>query len=140
MNIFMKIAGIIGDSTVEGHIGDIELLSFAFDRSQRQGKGAPALPPPGSTAARDVYVIIHTGPVSNALFTACAGRKTFQSVVIMFEQSIGSDINQPVLTYLLKNVSIDAFQTDTSGIKPTDSIGFHFESMTVKHGRYAASY
>lgn len=141
MNMFMKIAGIIGDSKVDGHIGDIELLSLAFDQSQRQGPVTPALPSPGNTAARDVYVTIQSGPVSNALFTACAANKTFPSVVIMFERSSGGDKPQPVSTYLLKNVFVSAFQSDpTAGSKPTDSIGFHFETMVVKHGAHAVTY
>jgi type VI protein secretion system component Hcp len=118
--LFLRLPGITGSSTVEGHVGDIEIVSFSAAVSARRGVGA---------TCSDLSVNKFVDSTSPLLIgDTLAGVDFPQATLIFAVEALGSAVD--VYTIKLNNASIVSVQN--SGISgagfPTESVALHATS------------
>jgi type VI secretion system secreted protein Hcp len=151
---FLKIDGIMGGSTRQGHEGEIELNSFSFGLTNTGSSGTG-----GGEAGRVVFQDFHftskVGVQSPQLFLACASGKILPSGILTLDAAsksgkLAPDFKLTFSELLLTEYKVmdivslkleDAVSSEggliTSG--PEDSASFSFGRVEVSSGGAAAS-
>jgi type VI protein secretion system component Hcp len=117
---FMKFPPLIGDSTVEGHVGEIELLSYTQTA--------------GAAACFKVAVVKNLDSSSPALAAFAISNQVFAQVTIMLTR-ITQGAVVPVFTALLSNVVVGTVELVEVDGGPTPT-----ERVTLKPQRIELSF
>ncbi|NUR47986.1 MAG: type VI secretion system tube protein Hcp [Hamadaea sp.] len=128
--IFLKIAGIPGDSTDPKHSGEIELESFSFGVTNNGSGGGGAGGGSGKAVFGDLMVTKRADSASPKLFLAAANGTHLATAVLTVEKSRRAPM--PYLTITLEEVLVSSFQTgdDNGGDTPYESIAFNYGKLT----------
>ncbi|RMF88171.1 MAG: type VI secretion system tube protein Hcp [Nitrospinota bacterium] len=128
---FLKIDGIVGESTDDQHGGEIELLSYSHGMSQpssiASGTG-------GRTAERvsmsDFSVMKVVDKASPHIAQACCDGRHIPKVTIVLCEASGE--KHTFMEYLLEDVIISSVQSSGSqgGDKPLESVTFNFGKIS----------
>ncbi len=138
---FLKIDGLVDDSVVAGHVGEIELYSFSW------GASSPA-PPLGATGAgvgagkvsiSSFNLMKKADQISPALFLACAKGTHYKSATVTMVKPTGSPAGgagtAPFIEYDLSDVVVESIQwSGSSGgdDNPTESVSLAFTKVVYK--------
>ena len=153
LDAFLKLEGITGESTAEGHRGEIELDSFSFGLTNteggREGRGE------GRVVFQDFHFTSKVGKHSPQLFLACAkGQSILKGWLTLDSVSkVGKLV--PDLKITFDNVFISEYKVmDIASLKledavspqgglitsgPEDSASFSFSRVEVSSGGAAAT-
>jgi type VI secretion system secreted protein Hcp len=130
--IYMKIEGIDGDVTVQGHEKEIELHSFQFGVSR--SLTAPTGGQDRESSAPSISEITVTKTMDKAspkLFgEALVG--TGKNVEIFFVLT-GQDKVLTYAKYTLENCMISSYSVSSGGDRPMESLSLNFEKITFEH-------
>ena len=128
--IFLKIAGIQGDSTDPKHQGEIEIDSYSFGVSNNGGGTGGGGGGTGKAVFQDLLVTKRADSASPKLFQACAEGLHFATAVLTVEKARRAPM--PFLVVTLENVMISSFQTgdDNGGDSPFESVSLNFTKIT----------
>jgi type VI secretion system secreted protein Hcp len=134
---FVKIDGLVDDSVVAGHVGEIEVYSFSW------GASSPT-PPLGATGAGKVSissfnVMKKADQVSPSLFLACAKGTHYKTATVTMVKPTGSPAGgagtAPFIEYDFSDVVVESIQwSGSSGgdDTPTESVSLVFTRVVYK--------
>ena len=124
--IFVKIAGIDGESTQKGHEGEIEAFNFSetFRQSASSATGvAGGKFPPGPVVFSKVQ-----GKASIRLYEKCATGSHIPNVTIELWRQAGDGKTVKFYAITLKNVLVSAVNDQSSGDSLIEEVQLVFES------------
>jgi type VI secretion system secreted protein Hcp len=132
---FLKIDGLVDNSTVVGHVGEIEVLSFSW------GASNPAPAPGGGGGAGKVSlssfnIMKLADQVSPALFLACAKGSHYKTATVTLVKAAGpSGGSTPFIEYDFTDVVVESIQWSGStggDDTPTESVSLAFTKAVYK--------
>lgn len=124
VDYFLKIDGIEGESTADGHKGEIEIQSFSWGVTRSPGSSSPVLV--------DISVAKGIDKSSTKLMEVCArGQHIPKAVLTCRKAGGGADYYKVTL----ENVLISSYQTggSSSDVVPTDQISFNFTKIEFEY-------
>lgn len=144
-DVFLKLEGINGESTVRNHEGEIELDSFSFGLTNTGESGDS-----GRAVFQDFHFTSKVGKHSPQLFMACAQGKRIVSGFLTLDSvsKVGKLVQDLKITF--ENVVISEYKVmDIASVKledavsqegglitsgPEDSASFSFSKVVVSSG------
>ncbi len=138
MPIYLKIAGVDGESRIAGHEKEIEVSSLQF------GAGAAIDTTSAGWAGGRVSMseITITKQLDNSstilLQKICAGTH-YEKATFTFTKH-GTDAagaNEAYLTMVLEHCFISGFSLSSGGERPSESVSMAFKKINVKYGTQA---
>jgi type VI secretion system secreted protein Hcp len=125
-NMFLKIAGIDGESRDKDHPDWIEVESFYMSTSQTWIGGLNQL-------VIDISISKVMDKSTPKIMEKCANFEVIPSLVLEFCQATGD--KGLFCEYELSDVIVSSYQTsgDTSDIKPSETVTFSFGSIKVTY-------
>ncbi len=131
---FLTIQGISGESTADGHTGDIDVFSVKLGVNQRGitdfGGGAGV----GKSTFLPIVVFKNVDTSSPALFLACASGKHIPQAKLT---AIKAGANQPYLTITLTDVLVSSLNNESAD---TDGVTTVLESLSLNFSKIEFSY
>lgn len=135
MAIYLKVDGIDGDVTAEGHEQWIECSSMQFGvgrgihtptgSSQERESSAPSVSEVSVTKAMDL--------ATPMIFSeSCVGKS--KEVKIDLIQT--GEALETYMSYTLTNALISGYSVSTSGERPSESLSFNFTKIEMKYTPY----
>lgn len=135
-DIYMKIEGIEGESTAEGHKNEVELLSWSFGASNATSvtPGKTGLSA-GRANVQDFAATKRTDKTTPPLFKACVTGKDIPKVTVSVRKATGDGGQADFLVYTFTNVMISSLQMGGSNSDdiPVESVTFAFAKVEVKY-------
>ena len=148
VDYFLKIDGVDGESTEDGHVGEIEILSWSWgetnDSARATGGGGGA----GKVSLQDFHFSMEYEKASPKLMEALADGKHFPGAVLTLRSTPdhppapGSDEVPPSIKpveYLkikMTDILISSYQTGGSSgsdVVPVDQISLNFAKITFEY-------
>jgi type VI secretion system secreted protein Hcp len=146
-DVFLKLDGIQGESTVKGHEGEIELDSFSFGLTNPAAGGRPVF--------QDFRFTSKVGKHTPQLFLACAQGAKIRTGLFTLDSVSGGGTLVPDLKIVFETVLITEHKImDIASLKledavspqgglitsgPEDSASFSFGRVTISSGGKFAS-
>jgi type VI secretion system secreted protein Hcp len=135
-DLFIKIGDIAGESTQDGHVGEIELLSWSWGATQSGSTQSIS----GSAAGKvNVHDLTFTKLVDCAtpnIVKAVCGGTAFPLALLVCEKSAGAGKKPvPYLKIKLKNVLVSSHAISGSHGSQT-----HTETVTLNFGSIETTY
>lgn len=134
--IFLKLAGIEGESQNDRHKGGIELLSWSWGASFTApggGGGGGA----GKATVQDLSLTKHTDTATPKILEAAIKGKVLRSAVLSVDT--GGEVPQTYLKITMTDVLVTNIQTSqSSGDRPMDSVSLNFSRIVWEHRRQNA--
>ena len=130
---YLEIDGIDGESTDQGHQGEIELNSWSWGESQvstHGGGGGGA----GKVSMQDFHFTMDTSKASPKLMLAVATGEHFKKATLV-ARKMENDRPQEYLVITLTDVMVSSYQIagDGTGIVPTDQISLNFSKIEFEY-------
>ena len=127
---FLKIDGIPGESVVEGHEGEIEVLSWSFGASNQTSVGSSGMSA-GKVKMNDFTVLAMSGKATPKLFEATAQGKVIPSATL----TGSTDDGHTFITWELRNVIVSSFKVrhEGAGTPWMGDLRFAFGQILVTH-------
>ena len=117
VSIFLKLDGIEGESTDEGHQNEIKLTSFSFTAFNSSSyNNASKTVSKGQANMGDIAGTMEVDKTSVSLFKACASGKVIPKGVISFQSNVGDDKKIDFLKYELDNVVVNTYNFSASSM------------------------
>jgi type VI secretion system secreted protein Hcp len=139
VDYFLKVDGVDGESTVEGHVGELEVSAWSWGESNTtsaaHGGGAGA----GRVSMQDFHVTLKSGRASPKLFLACASGRHIREAVLTARKA--GERPQEFLTYRLTDVLVSSYQIAgdaPSQDRPGDEIALAFGRIELEYRPQAA--
>ncbi|MGF1579069.1 MAG: Hcp family type VI secretion system effector [Gemmataceae bacterium] len=135
VDYFLKIPGIEGESTDEGHGGEIEVQSWSWGEtnsatheSGTTGGGA------GRVAVQDFTFTMEANKATPVLMQYCATGKHITEEVVLTCRRAGEE-QQEYFFIKMKNVYVTSYQTGGSSgdIVPIDAITLNFGAIMLEY-------
>ncbi len=129
IDMFLKIDGIEGESTDEGHEGEIQVesLQWGVDNKVKNRGGGGG---PGKVTIQDLSFLIEFEKASPKLMEACAEGKQIPEAVLTLRK--GS--NDKYLTITLTDVIISSYETETSmKTAQLDKVSLNFSKIEFEY-------
>lgn len=127
MSLFLKLDGVLGESRVPEHIGEIELLSFKFNDQSPSPFAYGGGGSQGKLIFKEAHFKKLQDTISPNLWKFCADGKIFPLAIV----TVLSDKDKKLsLTYSLTEAIITSIQT--SGDKE-EMISLNFNAMTQQY-------
>lgn len=128
---FLKIDGIPGDATADGHKDEIELLGWNFGGSNAGGFGISG---PGGGGGKvqmnDFVFTMHADKSAPKLFEAMSTGKHIPKATLSVRKAGGSAVD--FLKWDMDNILISSFHTVGNGILPTVEISLNFAKIQAE--------
>jgi type VI secretion system secreted protein Hcp len=135
VDMFLKIDGVVGESTDDKHKGEIDIQSFSWGESNladvAQGSGGGA----GKVSMQDFHFVTPFTKASVALFLGCASGEHFPQAALSVRKA-GGDQPQEYLRWTLSDVQVTSYQTGASAggdDRPFDSFSLNFSKIEVSY-------
>ncbi len=128
-DIFLKLEGIKGEATAEGHKEEIELQSFSFGVSNA-GSGVGSGQGAGKASFSDISVSHMTDASSPAIMQACAIGKHFPKAWIYQRKAGGSQLE--FIKIELDEVFVTGWSIGSSEA-PMDSFSLTFSKIKYEY-------
>jgi len=129
VDVFLKIAGITGESADSAHRNEIDVLSWSWGTSTGTGKTKGGVVPPA--CIQDVTIMKRFDAASPQLIMNSVTGTIAANGVLTLRRA--GDVQLEFLTLTMTNVSVAAVQISESSEEPVESVVLHFTSM---HGEY----
>ena len=134
LDIFLKLAGIKGESTDAQHREEIDVASFSWGLSQQRttstGGGAGA----SKASFQDLYVVTNVSQASPQLFLASAAGRHIETAVLTCRKA-GRSPQQEFLKYTLSDVLVASYHADgqAEDSVPVDEVSFTYAQIKVEY-------
>lgn len=136
-DFFLKIDGIEGESTQQGHEKEIEIQSWSFGVTNKgtfagnMGGGA------GKASFQDIHITVPINKASPKFWLACATGQHIKSALLTARKAGGKQVEylKIKLTDLLISsyVSNGTDDVEGTGILPMDSISLNFTKFEIAY-------
>jgi type VI secretion system secreted protein Hcp len=135
VDYFLKIDGIVGDSTAAGFEGAIEVESFSWGASntgRALGAGGGAARA-GKVSFQDLHITAMASKATPLVFQYCAKETGSRSAVLTATESGKTQLN--FMTITMSDVLISSFQTGGSNtdLGPHDMFTLNFVKVEVDY-------
>jgi len=128
---FLKVDGIQGDATSDGHTNEIELTGWNFGGTNAGGFGVSG---PGGGAGKvqvnDFVFTMHADKSAPKLFQAMATGKHIPSAVLSVRKAGGSAVD--FLKVNLTNLLVSSFHTTGNGLLPAIEVSLNFAKIEME--------
>lgn len=137
MAYFLKIDGIVGESTDAKHKGEIEVESFSFGvtHSTSPGGGAGGSGGAGKAAFEDLNVVTPFSRAGPRLLQACATGEHLRSAVLTARRSGGKEQFE-FMKLTLSDVLVSAYRSGAAGAEaviPSDQFSLAYSKLQIEH-------
>lgn len=132
VDMFLKIDGIEGESTTEGHEGEIEVESWQWgltNKVKHRGGSVES----GKITIQDLNFVMDFEKASPKLMQVCADGKHISEVVLTLRKG-GTTVDY--LTVTLTDVIISSYQTGTNArfdTYPTEELSLNFNKIKYEY-------
>lgn len=133
VDFYLKLDGIDGESSADGHKGQIEILSFSFGVDQQgssaSGGGAGA----GKPTLSDFHFSMATSKASPKLFLFCATGQHIPSATFVIHRDGDTNAYYKVV---LQDILVTSFQSSGSAhgdVVPTDQFSLNYAEVKFEH-------
>lgn len=131
--LVLRLANVTGESTLAGHVGDIDIQAFSWGVSTPPGGIGVSTPPNFS----DLNVMKSVDKTSPVLSLDCAASTAITSGVLYWLTTVGS---KPLAQYQLSfgHVTVSSVSVSGSGGGglPSESVSLHFASGSTIQWSY----
>ena len=128
---FLKVDGIQGDATADGHTNEIELTGWHFGGTNAGGFGVSG---PGGGAGKvqvnDFVFTMHKDKAGPKLFEAMATGKHIPNAVLSVRKAGGSAVD--FLKITLDKVLVSSFHVTGNGLLPTVEVALNFAKIDME--------
>jgi type VI secretion system secreted protein Hcp len=128
---FLKIDGIQGDATADGHTNEIELTGWHFGGTNAGGFGVSG---PGGGAGKvqvnDFVFTMHADKSAPKLFEAMATGKHIPNATLSIRKAGGSAVD--FLKVTLTNLLVSSFHTSGNGLLPGIEVALNFAKVEME--------
>jgi len=134
---FLKLEGVDGESTADGHAGEIEIYSFSWGASNPVtiGSGASGLTG-GKVSVSSFNVMKKTEKSSCKLFSYCCKGKHIPTGEVVMRKATGDGGQQTFLKYTFGDIMVESVQWSGStggDDSPTESLSLAFGNVKVEY-------
>ena len=134
-DMFLKIAGIDGESSSKKHEGEIQLLSFSWGLSQSSSTGGTGSGA-GKVQVKEFTFVKEIDKSSPKLMEACCTGEHIHDVTLTLSSGAATKGSPPekYMTIKFNDVVISSYQTGggTGGSVPMDQVSFSFSEIVVQ--------
>jgi type VI secretion system secreted protein Hcp len=131
VDVFLKIAGIEGESSDATHKNEIDVLSYGFGISQTgtmsYGGGGGA----GKANFGDFSFMMRMNKATPKLMDHCAKGSHIKDAVLTCRKA--GDKQQEYMIYKFYDLLISSYQTSASSEEPTESIAFNYSKLEMEY-------
>lgn len=134
VDYFLKITGIDGEATAEGHKNEIQLESWSWGETNAGSHGAGAGGGAGKVSMQDFHFVMKICKASPKLMLACATGEHIKKAVLTCRKA--GKTQQTFLVVTMDDLLVSSYQTGGSGhsdIVPTDQISLNFTKIEVDY-------
>lgn len=136
-NIFVKIAGIKGESTIDGHKDEIEVLEFESGAEQPTS-GTKSSAGGGSTSSvkfNDIKIKKYVDSSTPLLYKFCASGNHIDTVEFAFHRAAKDGATVKYMEVKLVNTIISKISTEGKGDDdiPVETVQFNFGQMEMTY-------
>lgn len=128
---FLKIDGVPGDATTDGHKNEIELTGWHFGGTNAGGFGVSG---PGGGAGKvqvnDFVFTMHADKSAPKLFEAMATGKHIAKATLSVRKAGGSAVD--FLKIDLEKILVSSFHTTGNGLLPAVEVALNFAKIEVE--------
>jgi len=131
--LFIKVDNILGESRFDGHVGEIDVLSFSFGASQTGIREAGGRASARRSSLSPIVIVKNVDKASPKFFLACATGTHIKDAVITVRKA--GDKPLEYLTITLSDVLISSYSVgaaDSGGVA-TESISFSYSKIEYKY-------
>jgi type VI secretion system secreted protein Hcp len=140
VELFLKIAGVDGESTKVGHEKEIEIFSFSLGASNPSSVSSGTGSGAGKVDISSISVQKTVDMASAKLFLTCCSGKHFDTATLTAREAGG---DAPVEYWIMefKQVYIDniSWGGATGGGKPTESLSLSFKEVKITYWSQSAT-
>jgi type VI secretion system secreted protein Hcp len=131
VDYFLKIDGIEGESTEEGHAGEIHIESFSWGLSQEVATGGGT----GKVLFQDFHFEKKIDKATPKLMEACAKGTHLPAVQLVGRRANERGETSDYLVITLKDASVVSYQTGGSAgdIVPTNQLSLNFAEIKFEY-------
>lgn len=132
MAIYLKIDGVDGDVTAEGHEGWIECMSMQWGvgRGIHTTTGSAQERESSAPSVSEVTVATAMNKATPLIFTeACVGK----SKLVKIDLVQTGEALENYMCYELNDSLISGYSMSSGGDRPTESISFNFTKIEMKY-------
>jgi type VI secretion system secreted protein Hcp len=130
--IFLKLTGVNGESKGQGHVGEIDVLSFSHGVSNPSSVSTGGGSGTGKCDWSSITIQKQTDTASTKLMLNCANGNHFDQGILTVREAGGTS---PVeyLVYTMTQVFIDSVSVGESsgGGKPSESVSMSFAAIDM---------
>src|SRR5919109_3958622 len=133
VDYFLKIEGIVGESTDDKHKNEIDVESWSWGETQTGGAAHGGGGGAGKVAMQDFHFVVRTSKASPKLMLACATGQHLKEAVLTCRKA-GKD-QQEFLKFTLSDLLVSSYQAKGEAgdnVVPTDQISLNFAKIEVE--------
>ena len=131
VDYFLKLDGIVGESTDAKHKGEIELASFSWGAQNSGSVGHGGGGGAGKVTFQDLHFVQRTQKSSSALLMSCAAGKHIASGLLTARKAGKQQIE--FLKIKLTDVLVTSFQISASGDLPLEQVSLNFSKLEFSY-------
>jgi type VI secretion system secreted protein Hcp len=133
VDYFLKLAGIDGESTADGHKGEIDLESWSWGESNTGSPAAGGGIGAGKVSMNDFSFVMKLNKASPKLFLACAQGEHIKTAWLTAHRASAKQADY-FLKWSFADLLISSYQTGaTTGELPLDQVSFNFSKIEVEY-------
>lgn len=131
---FLKLEGIEGESTSDGHAKEIQLESWSWGETNTGTHGTGGGGGAGKVSMQDFHFVMKVNKASPKLFNACATGEHIPKAVLTCRKAGGKQ--EEFLKVSFTDLLVSSYQTGGSGtseIIPMDQISLNFAKIEFEY-------
>ena len=129
---FLKVDGIVGDSTDVNHKDEIDVLSWSWGVTQTGGGATGAGGGAGKAAFQDFHFVSRIGKASPKLFLSCATGTHHKTASLSGVRTAGKSPSSEFLKYKLSDVTVTSDQySGSEGDIPAEQFSLNYSKIEV---------
>ncbi len=130
VDYFLKLDGVPGESSKEGHKDSIDLESWSWGESNQGTFGGSGGGGAGKVVMQDFHFVMKNNKASPKLILRCASGEHIKSAILTCRKAGGKQ--ETFLKIKFTDVLVSSYQTGGSGgadIVPTDQISMNYTKI-----------
>jgi type VI secretion system secreted protein Hcp len=137
IDMFLKLAGIPGESKDSKHKDEIDIFSYSWGVSQLDAQGGGGAAGGGAGAGKasfqDFNFLVPVSKASPKLFLACASGQHVPDATLTIRRS--GEFQVEFLVYKLNDIQVTSFQESASSgeDRPVDSFSINYGKIEISY-------
>jgi type VI secretion system secreted protein Hcp len=133
VDYFLKIKGVEGDATADGHANEIQVESWSWGESNSGSAGAGPGQGTGKVSMQDFHFVMKANKATPKLFLACATGDHFGEATLACRKA--GQKQQDYMTIKMSDVLVSSYQTGGShgDVLPVDQISLNFAKIEMEY-------